>query len=467
MKRIATSFSWFLATLHFTGTISALSVQAQVTRPMSNHTGSNALTHQTIAQSPAVNPPNFGTALDNNQVVEAVPLIEQTWEKQYQHHLDINFPEQSITVKEIANTLGKITNQTGQKPGLIYMVPRSHQLELVLITPEGKPIHKRVSAANKEALLSLVQEFIQTITHPMRRHTKDYLPVAQQLYQWMIEPVEPYLKNQGIDNLIFCLGGGLRHLPFAALHDGQEFLVQKYSLALIPAFKLTDTVYSDLKNSQVLAMGASEFNEHNSLPAVPIELSVITQYPWQGKSFLNRKFTINNLKWQQRYNKNYKILHLATHSDFKAGKPSQSYIQFWDSKLTLEEFTELRWHSPTIELLVLSSCRTAIGDKEAELGFAGLAVRANVKSAVASLWYVSDGGTLVLMSEFYRSLKTVPIKAEALRQAQIGMLKQKVSLASVTDRPNVSLPPELASLNYEDLSHPYYWAAFTVVGNPW
>ncbi len=466
MKGIASSFSWFLGTLHFTGSISALSVQAQVTRPISNNTGSNAIT-QTIAQSPIVNPPNFGTALDNNQVVEAVPLIEQTWEKQYQNHLDLNFTDQSITVEEIADTLDKISNQTGQKPGLIYMVPRSHQLELVLITPEGKPIHKRVSAANKEALLSLVQEFIQTINHPMRRHTKDYLPVAQQLYQWMIEPVEPYLKNQGIDNLIFCLGGGLRHLPFAALHDGQEFLVEKYSLALIPAFKLTDTVYSHLKNSQVLAMGASEFNEHNSLPAVPIELSVITQYPWQGKSFLNRNFTINNLKWQQRYNKNYKILHLATHSDFQAGKPSQSYIQFWDSKLTLEEFGEFRWHSPTIELLVLSSCRTAIGDKEAELGFAGLAVSANVKSAIASLWYVSDGGTLVLMSEFYQSLKTVPIKAEALRQAQIGMLKQTVTLASVTDLPNVSLPPELASLNYENLSHPYYWAAFTVVGNPW
>ena len=466
MKRIASSFSWLLATLHFTGTISALSVQGQVTRPMSNHTGSNALT-QTIAQSPVVNPPNFGTALDNNQIVEAVPLIEQTWEKQYQNHLDINFSDQSITVEEIADTLGKITNQTGQKPGLIYMVPRSQQLELVLITPEGKPIHKRVSAANKEALLSLVQEFIQTITNPIRRHSKHYLPVAQQLYQWMIEPVEPDLKAQGIDNLVFCLGGGLRHLPFAALHDGQEFLVEKYSLALIPAFKLTDTVYSDLKNSQVLAMGASEFNQHNSLPAVPVELSVITQYPWQGKSFLNQDFTITNLKLQQRYNKNYKILHLATHSDFQPGKPSKSYIQFWDSQLTLDEFTKLRWQSPSIELLVLSACRTAIGDKEAELGFAGLAVRANVKSAVASLWYVSDGGTLVLMNEFYQSLKTVPIKAEALRQAQIRMLKKKVSLANVIDQPNVSLPPELASFNYEDLSHPYYWAAFTVVGNPW
>lgn len=68
--------------------------------------------------------------------------------------------------------------------------------------------------------------------------------------------------------------------------------------------------------------------------------------------------------------------------------------------------------------MVLSACRTAIGDKQAELGFGGLAVQSGVKSAVACLWYVSDAGTLALISEFYPQLKTAPIKAEALRPAQ-------------------------------------------------
>jgi CHAT domain-containing protein len=131
---------------------------------------------------------------------------------------------------------------------------------------------------------------------------------------------------------------------------------------------------------------------------------------------------------------------------------------------------QLRWNNPPVELLVLSACQTAIGDKNAELGFSGLAVQAGVKSAVASLWEVSDEGTLGLMVEFYRDLKTAPIKAEALRQAQIAMLKGQVRLEEGqlhNSRGSISLPPALAALENENLSHPYYWAAFIVVGSPW
>lgn len=97
-------------------------------------------------------------------------------------------------------------------------------------------------------------------------------------------------------------------------------------------------------------------------------------------------------------------------------------------------------------------------------------MQARVKSAIASLWYVSDQGTLALMTEFYRDLKTASIKAEALQQAQISMLKGKIRLEAGqlrTPRGNIALPPALAELENEDLSHPYYWAAFTVVGSPW
>jgi CHAT domain-containing protein len=125
-----------------------------------------------------------------------------------------------------------------------------------------------------------------------------------------------------------------------------------------------------------------------------------------------------------------------------------------------------------VELLVLSACTTAVGDEDAELGFAGLAVQAGVKSALASLWYVSDAGTLGLMSEFYQQLRTAPIKAEALRQAQLGMLKGKVRLqdgrlhnsGSLQGTP---LPGELVARGDKNLSHPYYWAAFTMIGSPW
>jgi CHAT domain-containing protein len=269
--------------------------------------------------------------------------------------------------------------------------------------------------------------------------------------------------------LLFCVGERLRTLPFAALHDGQQFLVEKYSFSRIPAFKLTDTVYSDLRNSQVLAMGASEFKDQTPLPAVPVELSAILKNQWQGKLFLNQDFTLTNFL-SQRASQPFKIIHLATHADFQSGVPSNSYVQFWDTKLTLDKMRQLNLNNPPVELLVLSACRTAIGDKEAELGFAGLAVQARVKSAIATLWNVSDQGTLGLMAEFYPDLKTAPIKAEALRQAQIAMLQGQVRLESGqlrTSTRTIALPPALAELENEDFSHPYYWAAFTIVGSPW
>jgi CHAT domain-containing protein len=114
--------------------------------------------------------------------------------------------------------------------------------------------------------------------------------------------------------------------------------------------------------------------------------------------------------------------------------------------------------------------RTAIGDAQAELGFAGFAVQAGAKSALASLWYVSDEGTLGLMTEFYKQLKTAPIKAEALRQAQIAMLKGEVRIQNgklLISRGEVNLPPLLKKIGNKDLQHPYFWSAFTMIGNPW
>jgi CHAT domain-containing protein len=311
-------------------------------------------------------------------------------------------------------------------------------------------------------------EFRQTVSRPIR--PKAYLASAQQLYQWIIAPLEPDLKALGIDTLIFCMDAGLRTIPMAALHDGKQFLVENYSIGSIPSVSLTNTRYNPVKDAQVLAMGASKFQQLPPLPAVPVELDVITQQLWKGKSFLNEGFTLNNLKSQRQP---FGIIHLATHADFQPGDASNSYIQLWDSQLKMNQLRQMRWNQPPqVELLVLSACRTAVGDVEAELGFGGLAVQAGVKSALASLWYVSDGGTLALMSEFYRQLSQpdVTIKAEALRRAQIAMLRGQLrleegELRGPGFRGSIPLPPELEG--NQDFSHPYYWAAFTMIGSPW
>jgi CHAT domain-containing protein len=104
-----------------------------------------------------------------------------------------------------------------------------------------------------------------------------------------------------------------------------------------------------------------------------------------------------------------------------------------------------------------------VGDRDAELGFAGLAVQAGVKSALASLWYVSDLGTFTLMSKFYQHLRDtdITIKAEALRQGQLALLRREVDLSAMP-----SLPFGLG-VSGVNMSHPYYWSGFMMVGSPW
>lgn len=427
---------------------------------------------------PNANRPRLEDILDKVNSTEAVTAIEQSWKQDYEGYFKTNLSVSFMGAEEIANTLGKLGNQTGKKPALIYIVPRPQQLELVLVLPQKKPIRRSILTANREHLHKVVEEFRETGNLRSPSNTK-YLIASTQLYQWIIAPLQTELETNNIDTLVFCLGSSLRSIPLAALYDGQQFLVEKYSIALIPAFNLTDTLHRDIRNSQVLAMGASKFQNLPPLAAVPLELTGILQNlsgglwpgPWQGRIFLNQDFTLDNLK-SQRVLHHYGIVHLATHAAFKPGEPGNSYIQFWNTRLGLDQIRQLHWNNPPVELLVLSACRTAVGDKDAEMGFAGLAAQSGVKSAVASLWNISDEGTLALMTEFYQQLRIAPIKAEALRQAQIAMIRKQVRLEAgqlrgPLLRSGVQLPPDLAELGNRNFSHPYYWSAFTMIGNPW
>ena len=438
--------------------------------------------------------PSALTVTNNIPPVEidtTVGQLEETFTAAFKNYLGLK-DTPIASLEQAKATLRNIERATGTKPALIYAVFTSttassltadsqspvltqpdrlnhdnDHLELVLVTSQGKTIRRQVTEAKHEQVLQVARAFRSTVTE--RRNRNGYLDSAQQLYRWLVAPVEPDLQAQQIDNLVFIMDGGLRSIPLATLHDGKGFIVEKYSVGLMPSLTLTNTRYKDLRETSVLAMGAAQFTEQKPLPSVPVELSLITGQLWSGKSFLNNSFTLKNLK-QARSRDPYDIIHLATHAHFNSGKPSNSYIQLWDTKLRLDQLSELGLNKPPVELLVLSACRTALGDQDAELGFAGLAVQAGVKSALGSLWSVNDEGTLALMTEFYEQLKQAPIKAEALRQAQLAMLRGEVRLQGdklVTSRNSFPLPPNLVQLGDTDLTHPYYWSAFTIIGNPW
>jgi CHAT domain-containing protein len=398
------------------------------------------------------------SALEQGDIAGGIKEIEQGWKRQFEDYYQGKLSKGTLNLDQIAKALANNDRKTGQRSALIYAVPTPNHLELVLITPEGPPLHRRVTGANRVALMAMAKTLRNEVTNTGASGTT-YLPAAQTLYQWMISPLAPDLEARRINALIFCLGNGLRSLPLAALHDGQQFLVEKYGLSLIPAFNLMDRRYSRFQDAQVLAMGASEFKDKSAvLPAVPLELSNIVGKSLKGERWLNQDFTLANLKARREIYP-FEIVHLATHAQFAPGDISQSYLQFWDDRLSLNQFKELGLRSPQVQLLVLSACQTALGDVKAELGFAGIAVQSGSKAALASLWAVSDTGTLKLMSEFYRQLPSAPTKIEALRQAQIAMLRGTLTLPAAL--------PASADSKDVDYRHPYYWSAFTLVGNPW
>ncbi|WP_190883022.1 CHAT domain-containing protein [Planktothricoides raciborskii] len=403
--------------------------------------------------------------------------IEQAFSQRFNDYIgEVNSPA-TTTLAEAQNIIQQIESETGVKPALVYVcfgftsrsgISDNDPLELILVTANGHPIKKSLSATRGE-VIATANNFIDYITSPRYRRQKKYLPAGQQLYQWLIAPLKEELDLQQIENIAFIMDQGLRALPVAAIHDGEHFLVEKYSLGLMPSLSLTDTRYQNIQNASVLGMGYSEFSDLNSLPAVPAELQTITQQIRHGDSFMNQEFTLNNIQAQYA-DKQYPIVHMATHGEFEPGEISNSYIQLWDQKLHLDDIRQLGFTNPPVELLVLSACRTAVGSPEAELGFAGLALQAGVKTAIASLWYVSDEGTFGLMTEFYNQLSSAPIKAEAMRQAQLSMINGNVEVVDGQlrgSRDTYPLPEALQNAENQKLTHPYYWSAFTLIGSPW
>jgi len=433
----------------------------------------------------------------------AILSLDDLFGNEFSRFLGVKAVNNFDSVESVGNMLSRLAKETGKKPAIIYLMVDERQLSIAAITPGSRagvaspgilkfdpglftstqplqyiaqqeakiqPVVRGIPEAKRANVLPVVERFLTALKDPRQRTSTAYLKDAQQLYRWLVAPIESELQAQGIETLLFSMDSGLRLLPVAALHDGKQFLVEKYSTALIPSVNLIDTRYRNIRNTQVLAMGADTFANQEPLPAVPVELKVITE-EWPGQAFLNQEFTVQRLT-QERLQSGYPIIHLATHADFAPGRLSDSYIEFGNNqRLNLPQLRQLPLREPNVvELFTLSACRTSVGDVSAELGFAGLAVQSGVKSALASLWYVSDEGTLALMSEFYKNLRQAPIKAEALRQAQIAMLQGKVTIKGGElrgVRGGIPVPSVIAQRGDQVLNHPYYWAACTLIGSPW
>ncbi len=275
--------------------------------------------------------------------------------------------------------------------------------------------------------------------------SKKRLHFSQQVYDWLIRPAEAHLAATGVKTLVFVLDGSLRNIPMAALHDGKQYLVEKYNIALTPSLQLLDPKPLQRKDLKTLAVGLTQGRQGFApLENVTREVEQIkTDLP--SEVLLDGKFTSDAFrkKIESSY---FPVVHIATHGQFSS-KAEDTFVLTWDGRINAKQFNDIlepvnQGRNKAIELLVLSACQTAQGDKRAALGLAGVAVRAGAQSTLATLWRVNDVATANLMGLFYRELaNTTATKAEAIRHAQLTLLQDP---------------------HYQ---HPFYWAPFVLVGN--
>jgi CHAT domain-containing protein len=330
---------------------------------------------------------------------------------------------------------------------LVYSIGFADRLDVILSLP-GQPLQHYSSAIRAEETESLVRALRQSLNPAFP--AEEGRPAAQRLYDALLRPAESALVKQGIKTLVFVLDDAWRNLPMAVLHDGDRYLVERYSLALTPGLQLFAGKPIAAAAPAMLLGGLSEANQgFGAIPAVGQELQQLQSL---GKSLgktellLNQEFTQTALvKSLQR--PNIPIVHLATHGQFSS-HAEDTFLLTWNQRLTLQtlgQWLDRRTGAAPIELLVLSACQTAKGDSRATLGLAGMAVRSGARSTLATLWAVQDQSTATFMAAFYKGLLTEKLpRAEALRQAQLRFVE------------------DAANPRYQ---HPYYWATFVLVGN--
>ena len=322
---------------------------------------------------------------------------------------------------------------------VIYTVVLDDRLEVVAAIAD-RPLRHYTQDLPPSEIEIIITSAQSQLTQPRRLN----LQLLQQAYDWLIRPVEAELNQNQIKTIVFVPDGILRNLPPATLHDGQQYLIEKYAVAVAPSLQLTQLQTSDAGSQDILLAGLSESRQgFTSLPGVKQEIEQIAPL-FASRVLLNNSFTKLNFN-RSTSQTPFRVVHLATHGQFSSNA-EDTFILTWDNRINIDELNRLlRGDSKQlrpIDLLVLSACETATGDRSATLGLAGIAVRAGAKSTIASLWSVSDLATVTLMTDFYQQLSQGNItKAEALRQAQISVIKQDIS------------------------SHPFFWSAFVLVGN--
>ena len=363
--------------------------------------------------------------------IEALQLAE----------LDNFFQEACLQGQRVA--LDQVVDKENATAAILYPIILQKELQVIVKIPK-QPLQSYTTQISRPEVEELLVELQKNLVDPTA--TKAVQTHSHQVYNWLLKPIESELQKSRVDTLVFVLDGPLRNLPMAALYDGKKYLVEKYAIALSVGLQLLSPKPLVKQQLRALTAGLTKpppgFSNFAPLLAIESEFDGISKAGISTTSLLDKDFKKKNLE-SKIGAAPFNIVHLATHGQFSS-RLEDTFILDFDGEINVKDFDTLfsSQGKTIVELLVLSACQTATGDKRAALGLAGAAVRAGARSTIASLWQIDDESTAMFVIAFYQNLNSGKItKAKAVHLAQLQLLQH----------PNYKAPS--------------FWSAYVLIGN--
>jgi CHAT domain-containing protein/Tfp pilus assembly protein PilF len=409
--------------------------------------------------------------------------------------------------KEDANALLK-----DEKSGVSHLQdtlaglgPRVLGIRLLLGEQHAYAIVVTANAREKVELKATPGELrskVLQVRDDLRSPASNPKPHLAELYAMVVAPLEPELKalvaqapqagQTPVPTLLWSLDGVLRYVPMAALYDGTRYMAERFNNVLFTPDSyghMTTPVDTNTAGMRVLAMGLSK--SYGGLPALPgvmPELEAVVRDPavpashgpMDGRLLPNDQFTLAALKAELGDGNRFPVVHIASHFVVETGGGDEPYLmlggdtagdsQGYSLTLSRMETSSISFHGT--RLLTLSACSTAKGDTTAndgrEMDSPGMiAQQGGAEAVIATLWDVNDASTSRLMSDFYSRWVKAPAegKAEALRQAQLALLRGGAVAATQNDRGLEIIQEGTGAPLMKGYAHPFYWAPFVLIGN--
>lgn len=340
---------------------------------------------------------------------------------------------------------------TSKNEPIIYVLKLIDHYEVIVQLANRSLKHFSIEARSLQSTVTNLLRVLQNEEFPQFAEA-EFLPDAQKLYRLLIAPIRRDLPPQG--TLVFVLDSTLQNVPMSLLHDGETYLIQHYGISVIPGAQMRSPQPMNPGQLKALIAGLSQKSPSLNSPEAPPRLLPLPQVKQEVEQIrasiqnaivlLDQEFTSDRFQ-QSVQQERLPILHVSTHGQYSS-IPENTVLLAWDRPLNLPQLNQTlkglsEMGQPSLELLVLSACETARGDRRSTLGLAGIATQAGARSTIGSLWLVDSQSTAELMRVFYQALNRGQSKAEALRTAQ------------------------LALLNTSTYRHPYFWASFLLIGS--